>query len=79
MEHWEHQLHEHLKEELEDCVHYAEMAREHHGETRQMYHDMAEEEYEHACAIWHMMEHNGMTAGMDKDAVFNEANAALYK
>ena len=79
MEHWEKNLHEHLREELEDSVHYAEIAREHHGETRQMYHDMAQEEYEHAEAIWYMMKHNGMTAGLDKEAVFRAANEALYK
>lgn len=79
MENWKDMLHDHLKEELSDSIHYAEMAREHDGVTRQMYHDMAEEEYEHACAVWHMMEHHGMTTGMNKDAVFHDAKAALYK
>ena len=76
---WTHHLHDYLKDELADSIKYAELARENHFETRQMFHDMAEEEYEHACAVWHMMEHHGLTAGMDKNAVFHDARAALYK
>ena len=72
-------LSEFLKDELEDVVKYAEMARENHFEVRQMFHDMAEEEYEHACTIWHMMEHEGMVHSMDKHAIFHDAEAALYK
>ena len=72
-------LHEWLKDELSDSVKYAEHARHAHGVERQMLHDMAEEEYEHACAVWHMMEMEGKTAGMDKHAVFHDADAALYK
>lgn len=81
MEHmgWKNYLHDYLKEELADSVKYAELARENHFDVRQMFHDMAEEEYEHACAIWHMMEENGLTAGMDKHELFREAKAALYK
>ena len=44
-----------------------------------MFHDMAEEEWEHACAVWHMMEIEGMTSGMNKEAIFHSAKAALYK
>lgn len=68
-----------LKEELGDSVKYAEAARHADGCERQMLHDMAEEEYEHACAVWHMMECEHMTEGMDKHAIFHEAKAALYK
>ena len=68
-----------LKEELSDSVKYAEAARHEHGAMRQMLHDMAEEEYEHACAVWHMMEHDGLSSGMDKHAIFHDAKAALYK
>lgn len=68
-----------LKEELSDSVKYAEAARHEHGAMRQMLHDMAEEEWEHACAVWHMMEHEGLTSGMQKDTIFHEAKAALYK
>ena len=72
-------LHDHLNEELADSIRYAEIARENDDWKRQLFHDMAEEEYEHACTIWHMMEHENMTGGMDKDAVFHAAKAALYK
>lgn len=68
-----------LKEELADSVKYANLARDTDGCTRQMFHDMAEEEWEHACSVWHMMERNGMAAGMDKEAIFRDAKAALYK
>ena len=68
-----------LKEELSDSVKYAEAARHEHGVMRQFLHDMAEEEHEHACAVWHMMEHHGLAAGMDKHAIFHDADAALYK
>ncbi len=76
---WKQKLHEYLKEELSDSIKYAEIARNTHFETRQLFHDMAEEEYEHACTVWHMMEHEGLTHGMDKNEVFHEAKAALYK
>jgi rubrerythrin len=79
MENWKEHLAEHLKEELSDSVTYAEMARHADGCYRQMLHDMAQEEWEHAHAVWHMMEHSGMTAGMDKRALFHDAMAALYK
>lgn len=72
-------LHSWLKEELADVGKYAEAARYAEGAERQMLHDMAEEEYEHACAVWHMMECEHMTEGMDKHAIFHEAKAALYK
>ena len=78
MEHKEH-MHGWLKEELADSEKYAEAARHAHGCERQMLHDMAEEEYEHACTVWHMMEHEHMTEGMDKEKIFAEAKAALYK
>ena len=79
MNDWKSRLPEYLKEELADSIKYAEIARNTHFETRQLFHDMAEEEYEHACAVWHMMEHEGLTHGMNKNEVFREAKAALYK
>jgi hypothetical protein len=68
-----------LKEELSDSIRYAEEARHESGVMRQMLHDMAEEEWEHANAVWHIMEKEGVTHGMDKEAIFHEAKAALYK
>lgn len=68
-----------LKEELSDSVKYAEAARYADGKERQMLHDMAEEEYEHACAVWKMMESEHLTDGVNKHEVFKEAKAALYK
>ena len=68
-----------LKEELSDSVKYAEAARHEHGVMRQFLHDMAEEEHEHACAVWKMMEHHGLTDGMNKHSIFHDADAALYK
>lgn len=76
---WKQHLSGYLKEELADSAKYAEMARHADGCVRQMFHDMAEEEWEHACAVWHMMEHEGLTAGMNKEAIFHDAKAALYK
>ena len=76
---WKQHLSGYLKEELADSVKYAEMARNAEGCERQMLHNMAEEEYEHACAVWHMMERAHMTSGMNKDAIFHDAKAALYK
>lgn len=78
MEHKQH-LHGWLKDELSDVVKYADAARHADGEERQMLHDMAEEEYEHACAVWHMMKHEHLTEGMDKHEIFKEAKSALYK
>jgi hypothetical protein len=72
-------LHGWLKEELADSVKYSEAASYAHGAKSQMLHDMAEEEFEHARAVWHMMEMEGMTHGMDKDAIFHDARIALYK
>lgn len=77
MEHKEY-LHDWLKEELLDSMKYAKAAHHADGAERQMLHDMAEEEYEHACAVWHMMECEHLTAGMDKHAIFHEAKAALH-
>lgn len=68
-----------LKEELADSVKYATAARHERGVMRQMLHDMAEEEHEHACAVWHMMEMEGQTKGLDKHMLFHDADAALYK
>ena len=72
-------LHGWLKDELADAVKYSEAARYAEGHHRQMLHDMAEEEYEHACAVWKMMECHHMTEGLDKNEIFREARAALYK
>lgn len=72
-------LHSWLKEELADSQKYAEAARYAEGRERQMLHDMAEEELEHAYSVWHMMECHHMTEGMDKFEIFKEAKAALYK
>lgn len=79
MNEWKQHLSGYLKEELADSERYAQLARETNFETRQMFHDMAEEEYEHAHMIWHMMEHLNMTDGMNKDEIFHSAKAALYK
>lgn len=76
---WKQHLSGYLKEELADSAKYAELARHADGCVRQMFHDMAEEEWEHACAVWHMMEHEGLTTGMNKEAIFHDAKAALYK
>lgn len=76
---WKQHLSGYLKEELADSVKYADIARNTEGCVRQMFHDMAEEELSHAKAVWHMMEREGMATGMDKEAIFREAKAALYK
>ena len=68
-----------LREELADSIKYATAARHEHGVMRQMLHDMAEEEWEHAWAVWHIMDHEHMTAGLDKHKIFADAKAALYK
>lgn len=77
MEHWVDPLNEFLKDELSDVEKYAEIAKQHTGEVKQIFHDMAKEEYEHACAIWHLMEHKGMTDGLDKHEIFRAAKEAL--
>lgn len=79
MNEWKQHLSGYLKEELSDSEKYATLAREAEGCERQMFHDMAEEEWEHACAVWHMMEKEGMTSGMNKEAIFHGAKAAMYK
>lgn len=79
MNEWKQHLSGYLKEELADSEKYANLAREAEGCERQMFHDMAKEEWEHACAVWHMMEKEGMTGGMNKEAIFHGAKAALYK
>lgn len=66
-----------LKEELGDVVKYKEAAEHEHGAMKQMLCDMAHEEYEHACSVWHMMERMGLDKGMDKKAIFQNAWAAL--
>ena len=76
---WKQNLHNYLKDELSDSVKYAELAKQTDGLSRQFFWDIAKEEYEHACAVWHMMKHEGMTQGMDKDAVFQTADIALKK
>lgn len=76
---WKEKLMHNLQEELADSIKYAEYARHTHGEIRQMFHDMAEEEWEHACTVWHMMELEHLTASLDKEKIFSAARAALYK
>ena len=74
---------EHLKDwlhdELEDAVKYAEMAEGAEGFERQFLHDMAHEEYEHACAVWRMMVHEHMTDGIDQHKIFHEAHEKVFK
>ena len=76
---WKQNLHSYLKDELQDSVKYAELAKQTEGMEHQMFWDMANEEYEHAQAVWHMMKHEGMTHGMDKAATFQLADIALKK
>lgn len=76
---WKQHLCGYLKEELADSVKYAEISKTTEGPAHQLFHDMAEEEYEHACAVWHMMEREGMTGSMDKHMIFHDARAALHK
>ena len=76
---WKEKLMRNLQDEVADVIKYAEYARHTHGEIRQMFHDMAEEEWEHAWAVWHIMEHEHMTDGLDKHKIFADAKAALYK
>ena len=74
---WKQHLSGYLREELNDSIKYAGLAKETEGWESQMFHDMAEEEYEHACSVWHIMEHCGMTGSMDKHGIFREAREAL--
>ena len=74
---WRDKLPENLHDELDDVIKYSEFAKESRGVVAQMFHDMAEEEMEHACAIWHMMEWEGMTEGLNKHHVFEKAEEAL--
>jgi rubrerythrin len=75
---WRDKLPENLHDELEDVIKYSDFAKQaKEGVLKQMFHDMAKEEMEHACAIWYMMEWEGMTDGLHKDHVFDEARAAL--
>ena len=67
-----------LKDELEDVEKYAEASKTASGHEKQMLHDMAKEEMEHACAVWHMMECHHMTDDMDKHEVFHKANHVLH-
>ena len=71
-------LHEWLHDELDDAEKYAEAAKKAEGFERQFLRDMSHEEYEHACAVWKMMEHEHMTDGMDKYKVFHETHEKVY-
>lgn len=76
---WKEKLMRNLQDEIADVIKYAEYARNTHGEIRQMFHDMAEEEWEHAWTVWHIMEHENLISGLDKHKIFADAKAALYK
>lgn len=75
---WKEKLHHNLQEELSDVVKYAEYAKNADGVKRQMFHDMAEEEMEHACALWHMMECEKLTGTLNKEQIFKQAKEAMH-
>lgn len=76
---WKEKLHNNLQDELGDVVKYAEYAKNTDGTKRQMFHDMAKEEMEHACSLWHMMECEKMTGALNKEHIFKQAREAFDK
>jgi rubrerythrin len=76
---WKEKLHANLQDELGDVVKYSDYAKASDGATRQMFHDMAKEEMEHACSLWHMMECEKMTGMLNKEHIFKQAREAFDK
>lgn len=76
---WMNHLQEYLREELADCMKYAEMAKNATGTDRQILHDMAKEEYQHAKHICHIMKEHGIQRDMNEDEVFAKAMHMLYE
>lgn len=76
---WMNHLQEDLRDELEDCMKYADMAKHATGTDRQILHDMAKEEYQHAKHICHIMQGHGIQRDMDEGEVFEKAWSALHE
>ena len=74
---WMNHLQEYLREELADCMKYAEMAKNATGADRKILHDMAKEGYQHAKHICHIMKEYGIQRDMDE--VFTKAWEALHE
>ena len=76
---WTTHLQEDLRDELADCTKYANMAKSATGADRQILHDMAKEEYQHAKHICHLMKEHGIQSDMNEDEVFAKAMHMLYE
>lgn len=76
---WMSHLQEYLREELADCMKYAEITKNATGTDRQILHDMAKEEYQHAKHICHIMKEHGIQRDMNEDEVFTKAWTMLYR
>lgn len=74
---WTTNLQEDLRDELADCTKYANMAKSATGTDRQILHDMALEEYQHAKHICHLMKEHGIPMGMEEDKVFDQTREML--
>ena len=76
---WMNHLQEYLREELADCMKYAEIAKNVTGTDRQILHDMSKEECQHATHICHIMKEHGIQRDTNEDEVFAKAMHILYE